>query len=226
MARILIVEDEESILMALEDDLGMEGYDVRSVREGRRGLEVAREGGWDLIVLDVMLPGKDGLEICRTLRADGDHTPILMLTARGQEVDRVLGLELGADDYVTKPFSPRELMARIKAILRRARPEPAAVHTYRFGDIEVDFRKYAATRSGEPLDLTTREVELLRYLVENREQVVSRSDILTRVWDDPTSVFPRTVDAHVANLRKKIEDDAADPRWIVGVRGVGYRFAG
>lgn len=229
MERILIVEDEESILMALEDDLGIEGYRINSARTGTRGLELARERAYDLILLDVMLPGMDGFEVCRRLRAEGVRTPILMLTAKSQEIDRVLGLELGADDYVTKPFSPRELLARVRALLRRTRPptsEAGAPESCTFGDVVVDFRKYEATKARRPLDLTTRELELLRFLVRNRDRAVARDEVLTAVWEDPSAVYPRTVDVHIANLRKKIEDDPANPRWIVGVRGVGYRFAG
>ena len=226
MERILLVEDEESILMPLEDDLGLEGYEVASARDGVEGLARAKEGGFDLIILDVMLPGLDGFEVCKRLRADGVTTPIIMLTAKSQEVDKVLGLELGADDYVTKPFSPRELLARVKAILRRGQLEASAVESCRFGSVEVDFKKYEATKDGTAVELTTREFDLLHYLVENKERVAHRFDILDEVWGGDTSVVPRTVDTHIAHLRKKLEDDPTKPRYIVGVRGVGYRFAG
>ncbi|MEX2583924.1 MAG: response regulator transcription factor [Gemmatimonadota bacterium] len=225
MPKILVVEDEPGILMALEDDLALEGYAVESASDGISGFSLAREGDYQLIVLDVMLPGMDGYGVCRRLRQEGVETPILMLTARGEETDKVLGLELGADDYVTKPFSPRELVARIRALLRRTNPEAQTVDFFRFGDVEVDFRKYVARKAGVPLDLTRREFGLLRLLVERQHEALGRAEILDRLWEDPTSVFPRTVDVHVANLRKKIEDDPANPRWIVGVRGVGYRFA-
>ena len=225
MATILVIEDEESILMALEDHLTLEGYEVESARDGVTGLRKASEGQHDLIILDLMLPAMDGFEVCKHLRGKGVQTPILMLTAKSQEVDKVLGLELGADDYVTKPFSPRELGARIKAILRRGRPGPTSVDTYRFGRIEVDFRQYKAARGGEPLELTKLEFDLLKYLIEHRQEAVSRSDILENLWQDPASVFPRTVDTHIANLRKKLEDDPASPRHLIQVRGVGYRFA-
>ena len=156
MDRILVVEDEETILMALQDDLQLEGYEVASASDGVQGLARAREGGFDLIILDVMLPGLDGFEVCKRLRAEGVTTPIIMLTAKSQEVDKVLGLELGADDYVTKPFSPRELLARVKAGLRRGKPAPQGVGPCRFGNVEVDFEKYEATKNGAPVDLTTR----------------------------------------------------------------------
>ncbi len=226
MDRILIVEDEEAILMALEDDLRLEGYEVESAADGPSGLSMAEKHLYDLIILDVMLPKMDGFEVCRQLRASGVATPVLMLTAKSQEIDKVLGLELGADDYVTKPFSPRELLARVKALLRRGRHAEQELNAFIFGDVEIDFRKYHAVKAGEQIDLTTREFALLRFLIEHRDEVVDRSDILEKVWDDPASVFPRTVDTHVARLRKKLEDDPANPRHIIGVRGVGYRFAG
>ena len=224
--KILVVEDEEAILMLLEDDLCMEGYEVATARDGERGLSMGKEGGYDLVILDVRLPKKDGFEICRELRGSGAAVPILMLTAKSQEIDKVLGLELGADDYVTKPFSPRELIARVRAILRRGKAPPQRIERYRFGDIDIDFKKFETTRSGRAVDLTAREYALLRFLIEPRDGAVSRSEILEEVWGGEVEVFPRTVDTHVANLRKKLEDDPSDPRHIVGVRSVGYRFAG
>jgi len=223
--RILVVEDEESILMALKDDLVMEGYRVQSATDGTRGLELALEGDYDLVILDVMLPGIDGFEICRRLRGEGRTVPVLMLTAKSQEVDKVLGLELGADDYVTKPFSPRELIARVRAILRRGKHASEDAERFRFGDVEVDFRKFETRRGGETLDLTAREYSLLKFLIDRRDRAVTRYDILRGVWPDNADVFPRTVDTHVANLRKKLEQDPSQPRHIVGVRSVGYRFA-
>lgn len=224
MARILIVEDEESILMALEDDLGMEGYEVSSATDGLRGLSMAREGDYDLIILDIMLPKMDGFEVCKQLRQAGITTPVLILTAKSQEIDKVLGLELGADDYVTKPFSPRELLARVKALLRRARLTQEDIALYHFGSIEVDFKKYEAKKGGWPIYLTALEFSLLRFLIQHEGQVMSRDTILDEVWGDEVNVFPRTVDTHIAHLRKKIEDDPANPRCILGVRGIGYRF--
>jgi DNA-binding response OmpR family regulator len=225
MARILIVEDEDSIRMALEDDLSLEGYTVVGERDGARALEKAREGRFDLIILDLMLPGLDGLEICKRLRAEKDPTPILMLTAKSQEVDKVLGLELGADDYVTKPFSPRELLARVKALLRRSRlPEAPSPDGASFGDVDVDFKGYSVKKKGNSVELTVKEFELLRLLVTHPNEVLRRDTILNEVWGDEWDVFPRTIDTHVVHLRQKLEDDPAEPKHIVNVRGVGYKF--
>jgi DNA-binding response OmpR family regulator len=226
MVRILIVEDEESILLGLEDDLKLEGYDVSSATDGEQGLSKAREAAHDLMILDVMLPKIDGFEVCRQLRQAGVTTPILMLTAKGQEIDRVLGLELGADDYVTKPFSPRELLARVKAILRRTSAAEPAPSTYAFGNVEVDFRRHEVTRDGEPIHFTALEFSLLQFLIERRDEALTRDAILTAVWGEDVCVYPRTVDAHIGHLRKKVEVDLSKPAFIVGVRGVGYRFMG
>jgi DNA-binding response OmpR family regulator len=224
MARILIVEDEDSILMALEDDLSMEGYSVTGEKNGARALEKAREGDFDLIILDLMLPGLNGLEVCRKLRAEENLTPILMLTAKSQEVDKVLGLELGADDYVTKPFSPRELLARVRALLRRGRPMDNTPERTSFGDVVVDFKGYSVTKNGDPVELTVREFELLRLLVSRPNEVLGRGAILSEVWGDEWDVFPRTIDTHVVHLRQKLEENPADPKFIVNVRGVGYKL--
>jgi DNA-binding response OmpR family regulator len=225
MDEVLIVEDEEAILLALEDDLRAEGYAVATATDGLRALAMASDHAYDLIILDIMLPGLDGFEVCKRLRRADVTTPILMLTAKSQEIDKVLGLELGADDYVTKPFSRRELLARVKAILRRRGTPSQAMEAWSFGDVEVDFNKYQAMKAGQPVHLTRREYELLRFLIEHRDGVLRRSDILEEVWDDATSVYPRTVDTHVGRLRKKLEDDPESPRYIVSVRGIGYRFA-
>jgi DNA-binding response OmpR family regulator len=226
MEKILIVEDEEAILLALEDDLRAEGYEVATATDGSSGLAMGEAHDYDLIILDIMLPGMNGFEVCKRLRQNGVTTPILILTAKSQEIDKVLGLELGADDYVTKPFSRRELLARVKAILRRRGHQTEGMEAYSFGDVEVDFNKYQTKRAGQVVHLTRLEYELLRFLIERRAGVVSRSEILDEVWKDATAVYPRTVDTHVGRLRKKLEDDPNDPRYIVGVRGVGYRFAG
>lgn len=225
MLKILIVEDEEAILMALEDNLEMEGYAVESAKDGEQGLSKASEGKYDLIILDIMLPQMDGFDVCKKLRQDGFMTPILMLTAKSQEIDKVLGLELGADDYVTKPFSPRELLARVKALLRRSKQVQQGKSEISFGDIEVDFKKYEAKKAGAPINLTALEYSLLHFLVQHRGRVVSRDAILDDVWGREVYVQPRTVDKHIADLRKKIEDDPSRPKYILGVRSVGYKFS-
>jgi two-component system alkaline phosphatase synthesis response regulator PhoP len=226
MDEVLIIEDEEAILLALEDDLRAEGYEVASAMDGPSGLRKAEEHAYDLILLDIMLPGLNGFEVCKRLRQARVTTPILILTAKSQEIDKVLGLELGADDYVTKPFSRRELLARVKAILRRRANQPERLDACSFGDVEVDFNRYQARKAGQAVHLTRLEYDLLRFLIERKEGVVSRDEVLEEVWEDATAVYPRTVDTHVARLRKKLEDDPGDPRHILGVRGVGYRFAG
>ncbi len=227
MNRVLVVEDDEAMAVALRDGFVYEGYEVVVARDGEAGLQMAREDPPDLMILDVMLPKMTGLEICKLLRGEGSDLPIIMLTARGQEIDKVLGLKLGADDYVTKPFSFMELMARVEAVLRRARPGGGfqrPVHT--FGKVTVDFDRHQATRGGEALELSPREFRLLGYLVEHRGEVVSREELLDAVWGYDTIPFTRTVDTHVAKLRKKIEDDPSDPRHIITVHRLGYKLVG
>ena len=224
MPKILIVEDEQSIRMALEDDLSLEGYQVFGAEDGEQGCSMAKEKNFNLIILDIMLPKKNGFDVCKELRQAGIATPILVLTAKSEEIDKVLGLEIGADDYVTKPFSPRELLARVKAILRRTSGKQAGLNDYHFGDLEIDFDKYEAKKKGQVIHLTAYEFSLLHLFLENKNKVLSRDLILDKIWGDEVYVTPRTVDTHIANLRKKIEDDAATPRYIVGVRSVGYKF--
>ena len=226
MEKILIIEDEESILMALEDDLRIEGYQVSSAKDGLKGFSMAKEQGYDLIILDIMLPEMNGFEVCKQLRQTGITTPILILTAKSQEVDKVLGLELGADDYVTKPFSPRELLARVNALFRRVKQTQQGIDLYHFGDVVVDFKKYEAEKGGLPIYLTVLEFAMLHFLIKNKDQVVSRDSILDKVWGDSVYVYPRTVDTHIVHLRKKIEDDPENPKYIIGVRGIGYKFKG
>ena len=226
MAKILIVEDEESILMPLEDNLKLEGYDVSCARDGLEGLALAAGRSFDLIVLDIMLPQLVGFEVCKRLRQDRVMTPILMLTAKSQELDKVLGLELGADDYVTKPFSARELLSRIKAILRRVQEPRREIDSCRFGDVEVDFARYEAKKNGRPIPLTALEFSLLHFLVRNKGRVVDRNEVLDNVWGKDVFVDARTVDKHISLLRKKFENDPQEPKHILGVRGVGYKFAG
>jgi len=226
MTRILVVEDEPGIALGLEDDLKLEGYDVEVVADGAAAAHRAREGAFDLILLDVMLPGKDGFEVCRELRRAGMRVPILMLTAKTQEAEKVMGLELGADDYVTKPFGTRELRARIKALLRRATPTDAENECVRFGDVEVDFRRGELRRAGTPVDLTPIEFKLLSLFVRAPGRLMSRDRLIEGAWGADTFTSDRIVDNHIANLRRKIEPDPAEPRYIRNVRGMGYRFDG
>ena len=223
--KVLVVEDDEAMAVALHDGLLYEGYEVVVARDGEAGLRLAREAAPDLMILDVMLPRMTGLEVCKLLRGEGSQLPIIMLTARGQEIDKVLGLKLGADDYVTKPFSFMELMARVEAVLRRSTPggrAPRAEH--RFGDVTVDLDHHQASKAGAPLELTPREFRLLGYLLEHPAEVVSREELLDAVWGYDTIPFTRTVDTHIAKLRKKIEDDPSDPRHIITVHRLGYKF--
>ena len=225
MTRILVVEDETAIALGLEDDLKMEGYDVEVVGDGIAATRRARETAFDLILLDVMLPGKDGFEVCRELRRSGMRAPILILTAKAQEAEKVMGLELGADDYVTKPFGTRELRARVKALLRRGQPEQE-IQSYRFGNIAVDFARGELMRDGRSVELTPIEFKLLSMFVHSRGHVLSREQLLDGAWGPGTFASDRIVDNHIANLRKKIELDAANPRYLRNVRGLGYRFDG
>jgi len=222
MTRILVVEDEPGLALGLKEDLSIEGYDVEVARDGEAALQRALACSFDLIVLDVMLPKKDGFEVCRQLRREGARLPILMLTAKTQESDKVLGLEIGADDYVTKPFSGRELRARIKALLRRTAGDIADV--YRFGDVEVDFARCELRRGGQVVDVTNVEIKMLAAFVRQPGRALTRDQILTDVWGRGTFVTDRVVDAHIVNLRRKIEPVAAEPRHLVSVRGIGYRF--
>ena len=224
MTRILVVEDEPGIALGLEEDLILEGYGVEVVADGEAAVRRAREGSFDLILLDVMLPRKDGFQVCRELRRGGLQTPIILLTARALEAEKVLGLQLGADDYVTKPFSPLELRARIQAVLRRGVGH-ALPETYRFGEMEVDFARCELRRAGKPVEITAVEFKLLETFIRSRGRVLSRQQLLDQVWTDATC-GDRVVDTHVSNLRKKIEDNAGEPRNLVSVRGMGYRFDG
>jgi DNA-binding response OmpR family regulator len=224
MARILIAEDERSIAIAIEDDLTLNGYQVEVVGDGDAASRRAREAGFDLVVLDVMLPLKTGFDVCREVRRAGVTVPILMLTARAQESDKVMGLDLGADDYLTKPFSPHELRARIRALLRRvaARSEPKQV--FAFAGFEVDFTRGELRRSGQPLEISALEFKLLAAFIRNRGRLLSRDQLLDEVWGNGLSVTERVVDNQVLSLRKKLEADPGEPRFLVSVRGMGYRF--
>jgi DNA-binding response OmpR family regulator len=222
--KILIVEDEPDMVLGLKDNFEFEGYEVVTASDGAAGLERARSEKPDLLVLDIMLPRLSGLEVCKTLRAEGFRAPIIMLTARGQEIDKVVGLELGADDYVTKPFSIRELLARVRAILRRTESGKKRLSRYRFADLELDFETYRATRGTERLEMSPREFELLRYLIERKGETVTRDQLLEDVWGYESYPSTRTVDTHIAKLRAKIGDSGSEPRYIMTIHGVGYKF--
>ena len=224
MKRILVVEDEPDIAMGLEADLRRNGYEVQTVSDGQTALRRGTSEAWHLILLDVMLPFVDGFEVCRELRRARVKTPIILLTAKTQEAEKVLGLELGADDYVTKPFSPRELRARISAVLRRF--EGASLGVARFGDVEMDFDSAIVRKQGVPVDLTALEFRLLKAFVERPGRLLSRAQLIDAAWERGTHVSDRVVDTHILNLRKKIETDPSHPRLIHGVRGLGYRFDG
>lgn len=226
MGRVLIVEDDPSMAVALRDGFQYEGFHVQLARDGTEGLCLASSKELDLIILDVMLPNMSGLDVCRQLRSDGNGLPIIMLTARGQEIDKVLGLKIGADDYVTKPFSFMELMARVEALLRRLRKPEIRLETYRFGDVTLDFKKFEALKNNHPIVLSPREFKILRYLIEHRGEVVSRDQLLDVVWGYDHFPLTRTVDMHIAKLRQKIEDAPNDPRYIVTLHRVGYKFTG
>jgi len=225
MPRILIVDDEPEMVRGLEDNLRFEGYQTLSAADGRRGLALALTEAPDLLLLDIMMPGMSGWDVCRELRQKGLDIPVIMLTARGEEVDRVLGLELGADDYVTKPFSLRELLARIRAVLRRPGPRQKFV-VFAFGDVRLHLRARQAFKAGKEVRLTRKEFELLRYLVEHRGEVVTRDRLLDEVWGYDQYPTTRTVDTHILRLRQKFETDPEHPAYIVTAHGQGYRFVG
>jgi DNA-binding response OmpR family regulator len=224
MPKILIVEDDRDIAFGLEEDLVRHGHQVKTLGDGEQAVPLARAQAWDLIILDLMLPKKDGFEVCRELRQAGLRTPIIMLTAKTHEAEKILGLELGADDYVTKPFSPRELRARIQAVLRRVKDESLGL--YRFGDCEVDFDRAEVRRGGVPVNFSALEFRLLGAFVRHRGRVLSRERLIDAAWGPETIITDRVVDTHILNLRKKLEPKPAKPRYILSVRGMGYRFEG
>jgi two-component system alkaline phosphatase synthesis response regulator PhoP len=222
---VLFVEDEEALRMTVGDRLRKEGYAVESAADGEEGFVKATQLPFDLIILDVMLPKKSGFDVCREIREAGLITPILMLTARGQTSDKVNGLKIGADDYVTKPFNMQELMARVEALLRRAPIRPAAqAAVSEFGSIHVDLMGTEATRDGKTVNLSAREFQLLRYFIEHRGATLSRDELLKQVWGYSADMYTRTVDVHVASLRQKLEDDPKQPQFILTVQGLGYKF--
>jgi len=225
--KILIIEDEEDLVKGLKLNLAGEGYDVAWAYDGQEGIRKALEERPDLIILDIMLPKMDGLEVCREIRQKNMNIPIIMLTAKGEEVDKVVGLEVGADDYITKPFSIRELLARLKAHLRREKRELKKIpEAYSFGDVEVDFSHFKVRRKGKEVDLTSLEVEILKYFVAHRGEVVTREALLDKIWGYERFPTTRTIDNHILKLRKKIEEDPAHPKYIFSVYGAGYRFMG
>jgi DNA-binding response OmpR family regulator len=224
MAKILIVEDDEDIALGLEEDLARHGHEVETVTDGVRASERGRESHWDLIILDLLLPKKDGFEVCRELRGSGIKTPIIMLTAKTHEAEKVLGLELGADDYITKPFSPRELRARIQALLRRLADN--SQDTFRFGECEIDFARGEVRSSGRPVHLSALEFRLLEAFVRRRGRILSREQLIDAAWGPSVIVTERVVDTHILNLRKKIEPVPERPQYLLSVRGMGYRFEG
>jgi two-component system, OmpR family, alkaline phosphatase synthesis response regulator PhoP len=227
--RVLLIEDEPGLVVTLTDRLESEGYDVEAASDGPSGLERATSEHWDVILLDVMLPGANGFDVCRDLRQRGVTTPVIMVTARGRVVDKVLGLKLGADDYVTKPFDMLELTARIEVQLRRVAAASGATGSatrYRFGDVLVDFRKAEVTREGRAVDLSAREFLLLKYFIEHREATITRDELLNEVWGYHSMPSTRTVDVHVAWLRQKIEPNPRHPQYLLTVHGLGYKFVG
>jgi len=214
------------MVLGLKDNFEYEGYDVLVARDGREGLDRALADHPDLILLDIMLPKMSGLDVCRALRSNGVDTPVIMLTARGQEIDKVVGLETGADDYVTKPFSIKELLARVRAHLRRATRQVADIESYAFGDISLNFKKHEAKRGEEFIELSPREFELLKYFIQHRGETITRDQLLDDVWGYDNYPFTRTVDNHIAKLRQKIETTPAEPKYIITVHRVGYKFLG
>jgi len=226
-SRILLIEDEPGLSLTLSDLLATEGHEVETAMDGPAGLAKAMQGKFDLVILDVMLPGKNGFEVCRELRQHGLEAAVLMLTAKTQVADRVVGLKLGADDYLTKPFDPAELLARVEALLRRVKKERLpGLARFEFGNVEVEFESGRVRKGGRPVSVAAKELQLLRYLIERRENVVSREELLQNVWEYHSDVTSRTIDVHISWLRQKLEDNPQNPRHIQTVRGVGYRFVG
>lgn len=225
--KILIIEDEKELINGLKLNLSLEGYDVLWSLDGEEGINKALKEAPDLILLDIMLPKKDGLEVCQELRRKNITTPIIMLTAKSEEVDKVVGLEIGADDYITKPFSLRELLARVKAHLRRGEREEKNVPSiYRFNDVEIDFNRFKVRRKDREFDLTSLEVEILKYFVSHRGEVVTREVLLDKIWGYEKYPSTRTIDNHILKLRKKLEGDPSKFKFIISVYGEGYRFIG
>lgn len=225
MAQILIVEDELQMQRGLKDNLEFEGYNVTIVDDGKKGLKIIQEQKFDLVLLDVMLPGMSGFDLCKKVRSEGITTPIIMLTAKGEEVDKVLGLEFGADDYITKPFALRELLARIKAVLRRTPSESiSTAGTIKLGQLEIDFEHYVAVKKGKPVSLTSKDFEIIRYLWKHQQQIITRDDLLKHVWGYDESISSRTVDNFIVKIRKLIEQNPSKPKHIITLHGTGYKL--
>jgi two-component system alkaline phosphatase synthesis response regulator PhoP len=222
---ILVVEDDAGIRVVLQDALTSQCYEVAAAENGIKGLELAKELRPDLVILDVMLPLMDGFEVCKRIRKEGITSPVMMLTVKDEEVDKVLGLELGADDYVTKPFSVKELLARVKALLRRVEDYQNEMSVYSFGNIKLDFKKFESRKQGRDLDLTPLELKILELMISRKGQVITRDEFLDHIWGiDNLSVSHRTVDSHIAHIRKKVEDNPAKPRYLLSVHSIGYKF--
>ncbi len=224
MKKILIIEDDPALMAGLSESLSSENYTVLGAGDGEKGYKLALESGADLILLDLMLPLKDGLEVCRDLRKNGRNTPIIMLTSKNEEIDKVLGLEIGADDYITKPFSLKELLARIKALLRRAEPALPGIEEYSFGNVKMNLKKMEIEKEGNPLKLSATEYKILKYFIEHEGEVISRDKFLDDVWGYDAFPTTRTVDNYILSIRKKIEDDPSSPEHIVTVHTAGYKF--
>ena len=224
MKKILIIEDDPATLAGLDETLKEEHFDVSTVMSGQMGYEKAKEGKYDLIILDVMLPEKNGIDVCKDLRRDGVNTPILMLTGKKEEIDKVIGLEIGADDYVTKPFSIRELVARVKALLRRPQEIRPDVEEYLFGNVHLNFKKQEAKKGVQPIELSVMEFKVMKYFIQREGEVVERNKLLDEVWGYENYPSTRTVDNFILNLRKKIEDDHSDPKHLLTIHGAGYKF--
>jgi phosphate regulon transcriptional regulator PhoB len=223
---ILVIDDEADLVELVSYNLKKDGFLVDSASDGESALKKIKKGKYDLLILDLMLPGIQGIELCRIVRNEPKNSglPIIMLTAKGEEIDRIIGLEMGADDYITKPFSPRELVARVKAVLRRFTEKPVIEKIMKIGDIEIDRERYTVTARGKPVKLSATEFKLLLFLAERRGRVFSRGQLLDAVWRDEAFVEPRTVDVHIRRLRSNIEADPANPRYIKTLRGIGYLF--
>jgi len=224
MKKILIIEDDPATVAGLSDTLTDEHFEVSTVMSGNMGYEKAKEGGYDLIILDLMLPDKSGVDICKDLRNEGINTPILMLTGKKEEIDKIIGLEMGADDYVTKPFSIRELVARVKALLRRPTDIHPDLEEYSFSDVEINFKKQEAKKGNKPIELSVMEFKVIKYFVQREGEVIDRNKLLDEVWGYQNYPSTRTVDNFILNLRKKIENDHSDPKHLLTVHGAGYKF--